>query len=121
MGSYVGIPDACQRDWEKGVLTISQQTFAEHFADEYRAVCGKSVPFPVGKRLEFEENEAPGYWPFRDLANSLMWLSNPDPTRYLQRSESSGWVLCRTHACALEGNTWYLGICETDEFIRNYF
>ena len=44
---------------KKGVLTISQQAFAEQFADEYRLKYDKDFPLPVGKRLEFEEDEAP--------------------------------------------------------------
>ena len=36
----------------------------------------KNVPLPVGKRLEeFEEEEAPGDRPFRELISCLMWLS----------------------------------------------
>jgi len=66
----------CERDWEKGVLKISQQTFAEQLADEYGIEFGKSVPLSVGARLaEFDENEAPGHWPFRELVGSLMWLT----------------------------------------------
>ena len=46
---------------KKGVLTISQQTFVEQFADEYRLKYDKDFPLPVGRRLEeFEEDEAPG-------------------------------------------------------------
>ena len=32
-----------KRDWEKGVLTISQQTFAERLANEYGVEYGRSV------------------------------------------------------------------------------
>ena len=65
-----------EMDWEKGVSKISQETFAEHWADEYGIEFGKSVPLPVGTRLaEFDENEASGHWPFRELVGSLMWLS----------------------------------------------
>ena len=37
-----------EKDWQKGVLNISQQTFAEQLADEYEIEFGKSVPLPVG-------------------------------------------------------------------------
>ena len=50
-----------ERDWEKDLLKISQQTFAEKLADEYGIEFGKSVPISVGTRLaEFDENEASG-------------------------------------------------------------
>ena len=42
--------------WKKGVFTISQQTFAEQFADEYRLKYDKNVPLPVGKRREVEDD-----------------------------------------------------------------
>ena len=65
-----------ERDWENGSLTISQQTFAEQLATEYGVEYGRSVPLPVGTRLEeFDKDEAPGDWPFRELVGSLMWLS----------------------------------------------
>ena len=40
-----------QGDWEKGVLTISQHTFAEQLASEYGVEYDKSVPLPVGTKL----------------------------------------------------------------------
>ena len=66
-----------ERDWEKRMLIISQQTFAEQLASEYGVEYGKSVPLPVGaKRAKFDINEAPGGWPFRALVGSLMmWLA----------------------------------------------
>ena len=65
-----------ERDWVKGVLNISQQTFAEQLADEHGIEFGKSVPLPVGTKLaKFDKDEAPGNWPFRELVGSLMWLS----------------------------------------------
>ena len=37
------------------MLKISQQTYAEQFADEYGIEFGKSVPLPVGTKLaEFD-------------------------------------------------------------------
>ena len=58
------------------MLKISQQTFAEQWADEYGIEFGKSVPLPVGTNLaKFDKDEAPGNWPFRELVASLMWLS----------------------------------------------
>ena len=65
-----------ERDWEKGVIFSSQQRFAEQWADEYEIEFGKSAPLSVGTRFaEFDENEAPGDWPFREMIGSLMWLS----------------------------------------------
>ena len=40
-----------ETDWEKGVLKISQPTFAEQLADEYGIGFGKNVPLPVGTKL----------------------------------------------------------------------
>ena len=65
-----------ERHWEKGLLTISQQKFAEQLASEYGVEYGKSVPLPVGTKLaKFDKNEAPGGWPFSKLVGSLMWLA----------------------------------------------
>ena len=65
-----------ERDWEKGALKISQQTFAEQLEDEYGIEYGRSVPLSIGTKLaDFDKNEASGNWPFRELIGSLMWLS----------------------------------------------
>ena len=65
-----------ERDWEKGVLKISHQTFAEQLADEYGIEFGKRIPPPAGTKLaKFDKDEAPGNWPFRELVGSLMRLS----------------------------------------------
>ena len=65
-----------ERDREKRVLKISQETFAEQLADEYGIEFGKSDRlFFVTKLAEFDKNEAPGDRPFRELVGSLMWLS----------------------------------------------
>ena len=51
----------CKRDWEKGVLKISQQTFAEQLADEYGIEFDMSVPLPVNTKVaKFDKDEAPG-------------------------------------------------------------
>ena len=64
------------RDCKKGVLMVSQQTFAEQLANGYRVEYGRSVPMPVATRLAvFDQDEAPGNWSFRELVGSLMWLS----------------------------------------------
>ena len=55
---------------------ISQQTVAEQLAYEYGIEIGKSIPIHFSTKLaEFNKNEAPGEWPFRELVGSLMWLS----------------------------------------------
>ena len=65
-----------ETDWEKGILTISQQTFAEQLANGYRVEYGRSVSMPVATRLAvFGQDEAPGNWSFRELVGSLTWLS----------------------------------------------
>ena len=46
-----------ERDWDKGVLKISQQTFAQQLADEYGIEFGESVPLSVCTRLaEFDKS-----------------------------------------------------------------
>ena len=85
-----------ERDWEKGVLKISQLMFADQLTDEYGIEFGKKVPLPIGTRLaEFDKNEAPGDWPFRELVGSLMWLSTqtrPDiSTRYCAAPKLVHW------------------------------
>ena len=40
-----------ERVWEKGVLKISQQTFAERLANGYGVEYDRSVPMPVGTKL----------------------------------------------------------------------
>ena len=65
-----------ERDWEKGILTISQQTFAEQLANEDGVEFGRSVLMPVGTRLTtLDEDESSGDSPFRELVGSLMWPS----------------------------------------------
>ena len=65
-----------ERDWEKGTLKISQQTFAEQLADEYGIEYGRGVQISIGTKLaDFDKNEASRNWPFRELIGSLMWLS----------------------------------------------
>ena len=50
-----------ERTWEKGVLTISKQTFAQHLASKYGVEYGKSVPLPLSAKLaKFDKNEALG-------------------------------------------------------------
>ena len=62
-----------ERDWAKGVLTSSQQTFAEQLANEYGVEYGRGVPMPVGTKLGiFDKNEISGDWLFRELVGSLM-------------------------------------------------
>ena len=64
------------RDCKKGVLMVSQQTFAEQLANGYRVEYGRSVSMPVATRLAvFGQDEAPGNWSFRELVGSLTWLS----------------------------------------------
>ena len=85
-----------ERDWEKGVLKISQQIFAEQLADEYGIELGRSVLLPVGTKLaKFDKDEAPGNWPFRELVGSLiMWLSTQS------RPDISNAVRAVTRYCA---------------------
>lgn len=64
-----------ERDVERGLLKISQQTYAEELAAEYGVEWGKSVPLPASVKLtEFDEDEECDF-PFRELVGSLMWLA----------------------------------------------
>ena len=66
-----------KRNWEKSLLKISQQTFAKKKADEHGLEFGVFRFLLARKRLaEFDGNEAPGKWPFRELVGSPMRLSN---------------------------------------------
>ena len=98
------------------MLKISQRTIAEQLADEYGEEFGKGVPLPVGTKLaEFDENEAPGDWPFRELVGSLMWLSTqtrPDISN-AARAEASKVLRC-TKVSAPEGSNRRFRVCETD-------
>lgn len=65
-----------ERDFDRGVLKISQQTYAEELAGEYGVEWGKDVPLPVETKLtEYDENEESVSFRFRELVGSLMWLS----------------------------------------------
>lgn len=58
-------------DWDEEV-----QTPAKQLADEHTMELGKSVPLPVGTKLEeFEKNKAPGGYAFRELVDSEKWSS----------------------------------------------
>lgn len=56
------------------MLKIFRQTFAEQLADEYRTEFGKSVSPSAGTTLaEFDEDNASGNGPFREMVGSQMW------------------------------------------------
>ena len=64
------------RDRKRGVLTISQESFAEELVKKFRVTSVQSVPFKVGVKLEeFDEDEETESWPFCDLVGGLMWLA----------------------------------------------
>ena len=64
------------RDRKRGILTISQQSFAEELVKKFRVTSVQSVPLEVGVKLEgFDEDEETESWPFRELVVSLMWLA----------------------------------------------
>ena len=64
------------RDRLNGLLTISQRTFADPLVEKFGVVDVKSIPMPVGIKLEeFSQDEPVGTWPFRELIGSLMWLA----------------------------------------------
>ena len=73
-----------ERDWEKGVLKITLQIFAEQLADEHGTELGiKDVSLPVGTELtEFDEGRNTSglavsrVGPFTDVA------INQDSARY---------------------------------------
>ena len=68
----------CQfsRDRLNGLLKISQKTFADSLVEKFVVVDVKSIPMPVGIKLEeFSQDEPVGTWPFHELIGSLMWLA----------------------------------------------
>ena len=59
-----------------GTLTISQKMFADELVKKFCVTSKQSVPLRVGLRLEeFDEDERIENWTFRELIDSLMWLS----------------------------------------------
>ena len=72
----------CQfpRDRLNGLL--SRKTVADWLVEKFGVVDVKSIPMPVGIKLEeFSQDEPVGTWPFRELIGSLMSLatqSRPD-------------------------------------------
>ena len=59
-----------------GTLTISQKTFADELVKKFCVTSTQSVPLRVGvKQEEFDKDERVENWPFRELVDSLMWLS----------------------------------------------
>ena len=70
-----------ERGWEKGTLSISQQTFAEELAQEYQIENGKIIPMGLGVNLDdFQQDEESTRLPFRELVGSLMWLATQTRT-----------------------------------------
>ena len=66
----------CSRDRKMGILTISQQSFAEKLVKKFRMTSVQSVPLREGVKLEeFDEDEETEGWPFRELVGGLMWLA----------------------------------------------
>ena len=61
---------------KRGILTISQQSFAEDLVKKFCVASVQSVPLRVGVKLEeFDEDEETESWPFRELVGGLMWLA----------------------------------------------
>ena len=59
-----------------GTLTISQKTFADELVKNVCVTSTQSVPLRAGVKLEeFNEDGKVEGWPFRELVDSLMWLS----------------------------------------------
>lgn len=57
-------------------LTISQQGFAEELKKRFCVDSVQSVPITLGGKLEdFNEDDETETWSFRQLLDSLMWLS----------------------------------------------
>lgn len=56
-----------------GLLNISQKPFADYLVEKVGNVIEKSVPMPVGIKLEeFSKDEPVGTWPFRELIVGLV-------------------------------------------------
>ena len=65
-----------ERDFERGLLKNSQQTYAKELAAEHGVEWVQSVPLPVDMKLtEFDKNEVWGNFPFRKLVVALMLLA----------------------------------------------
>ena len=65
------------RDWDAGLLAISQQAFAENTALKFGVSSGRRNLLEKGLKLEeFDATEPEGDWPFRELVGCLMWLAN---------------------------------------------
>ena len=103
------------------MLAISQRTFAEQFADEYRLNYDKRVPLPVGKRLEeVEEDEAPADRPFRELVGCLMWSSTQTRPNISNTARAVARYCFALTPVQRGGSVCFLRAFETDELIRNY-
>ena len=64
------------REREMCTLTISQKTFADESVKTFCVTSTQSVLLRVGIKLEeFVEDERVENWPFREVVDSLMWLS----------------------------------------------
>lgn len=46
-----------ERDWNRGPITTSQQTYAEEEAGEYNVEGGRSFPFPRGLKLSDSDHK----------------------------------------------------------------
>ena len=82
---YLGVLRWCggcqfSRDQLNGLRKISQKTVADSLVKKSGVVDAKSIPLPVGIKLEeFNQDEPVGTWPLRESIGSLMWL--PTQTR----------------------------------------
>ena len=55
---------------------LSQKTFADELVKKFCVTSTQSFPLRVGVKLqELNEDEKVENWPFRELVDSLMWLS----------------------------------------------
>ena len=105
-----------ERGWEKGTLSISQQTFAEELAQEYQIENGKIIPMGLGVNLDdFQQDEESTRLPFRELVGSLMWLATQTRPDISNAVKGSSRVLCvpttDTLACCSE----YIRVCEANK------
>ena len=64
------------RDRKRGVLAISQQSFAKKLVNKFDMTSVQNIPLRVGLKLdEFDVEEKTENRPFRELVGGLMWLA----------------------------------------------
>ena len=67
---------AFKRNWELGMLEITQKAFVESMLNRFGVNSFSDIPATSGVELgPREEGEPKGDWPYREAVGRLMWLS----------------------------------------------